>query len=142
MAGVLTHALDGIMASTLSASLKKLLAYRAVEVAVLGGLPRLPRAASADEVLGQHEQVLAALRGHIGGEATLGSAVQWLRDCGSPALANRLRAAARRRNATAAANCTPFGNGRMLRPSLRSRACPTSSVPPSPSPSSLPLSPH
>lgn len=73
----LSSVLDGIDASHLSTSFKKLLCYNTV-VECLG------EASVGTDELSLHEQALAAIRAAAGSALSSGAAVQWLRDRTGP----------------------------------------------------------
>ena len=91
----LRDALDGIHQSMLPEGRKKLLEFKAVQLA-------LGAEASGDTacVLSEHESMLQ-LVSSASGSSKAGACVQWLRDHGHEGLGRRLRAACRRRGAVA-----------------------------------------
>ena len=90
----LQEVLDAIALSKLPSSLRKALAYKAVELAMS---PHDLKHSDHPE-LEQFEKAMQAIRGIVGPAGTTVEATRWLRDSGSEQLANRLRAAARSRN--------------------------------------------
>lgn len=93
------NTLDAIAEGSLTASLKKVLAYRAVEAAM--GADRPANAASPAALLAQHQRLVDRISEQAGAKLSAGQSAGRLRCNGAQQLASRMRAKLHCRNAAA-----------------------------------------
>ena len=91
----LSEVLCAIEQSPIPVSRRKVLEYKAIQMVL--GAPGI----TVEGQLEMHEETPHHFRSLPDGPCNTAEAVQWVRDRGDPKLANRLRAAVRRRNAAA-----------------------------------------